>query len=134
MTDDRENIKAALVLLLHACIIWLGCGLTVELGREIFGLEIALALHAVAAPALAVIVSLFYFGHFRFTGSFVTATFFVSLIIILDAALVAPFLEKSYAMFLSIPGTWIPLFLIFLATYFTGYIRNKTTPQRAKAK
>jgi len=33
---------------------------------------------------------------------------------------VATFIEKSYAMFASILGTWIPFALIFGSTYLVG--------------
>ncbi len=35
---------------------------------------------------------------------------------LLDAVVVAPFLERSFAMFASPAGTWIPLALIFGAS------------------
>jgi hypothetical protein len=38
----------------------------------------------------------------------------------LQTAVVAPVFEKSYAMFASPLGTWIPFALIFAATYVTG--------------
>jgi hypothetical protein len=40
----------------------------------------------------------------------------------MDATIVAPVFEKSYAMFASILGTWLPFPSIFVATYFTGYM------------
>jgi len=49
-----------------------------------------------------------------------TAAFFVSFIVIMNAAAVAPVLEKRYSMFSSILGTWLPFLPIFVATYFTG--------------
>ncbi len=48
------------------------------------------------------------------------AAFFTVFIIVLDAALVAPVFEKSYAMFGSILGTWLPFLSIFAATFLTG--------------
>jgi len=36
---------------------------------------------------------------------------------LLDASIIAPFAEKSFAMFASVLGTWIPFGLIFFATY-----------------
>ena len=41
-------------------------------------------------------------------------------LIILDATVVAPLLEKSYAMFGSMLGTRFPLFLVLVARYFIG--------------
>jgi hypothetical protein len=44
----------------------------------------------------------------------------ISFVIVLDATAVAPVFEKSYAMFSSILGTWLPFLSIFAATYLTG--------------
>jgi len=107
-------------LTLHAFIIWAVCGLTVALGRQLLGLETALQVHAIAAPLSAVLVSLAYFTRFRAATPLRTATFFGAFVIILDATVVAPLFEKSYAMFSSILGTWMPFLSIFAATYLTG--------------
>src|SRR3974390_2734165 len=94
--------KTALVLALHAFVIWLGCGLTIAIGRGTIGLDAALLLHAIVAPALAMLVSFVYFTQFGATSPLVTATFFVSFIVVVDATLVALVFEKSYAMFASV--------------------------------
>jgi hypothetical protein len=118
-----------LILALHAFVIWLGCGLTVAIGRGVIGLDATLLVHAIAAPALAVLVSLVYFTRFGATSPLTTAAFFVLFIIIMDATLVALVFERSYAMFGSILGTWLPFLLIFLATYLTGvWTRNRAAP------
>jgi hypothetical protein len=38
----------------------------------------------------------------------------------MDALVVAPFIEHSYAMFGSVLGTWVPFALIFAASYLVG--------------
>jgi hypothetical protein len=116
----RRTAKTAVLLAPHAFVIWLGCALTVAFGRDVLGLETALRLHAIVAPALAGLVSLIYFQWFHAAPPLRAATFFVSFAILLDATVVAPVFEKSYAMFSSLLGTWLPFLLIFLATYFTG--------------
>ena len=89
-------------------------------GRAAFGLETALRIHAVAAPVFAALVSLIYFTRFRATPPLAAAAFVTAVIVVLDAGLVAPVFEKSYAMFGSVLGTWLPFLLIFMATYLTG--------------
>jgi hypothetical protein len=37
------------------------------------------------------------------------------------ALVVAPLFERSFAMFASVLGTWIPFALIFLSTYLVGW-------------
>ena len=133
VTEVQMKAKTALVLLLHALVIWLGCGLTVAVGRGVLGLETTLWLHAIIAPTLTVLVSLVYFNQFHAANPLGVAAFFVSFIIIMDATVVALVFEKSYAMFGSILGTWFPFLLIFVATYLTGIlVRERTRPiQRA---
>ena len=61
-----------------------------------------------------------YFRFFGYTSALQTALIFTGLAIFLDATVIALLVEKSYAMFGSILGTWIPFGLIFLATYLVG--------------
>jgi hypothetical protein len=65
------------------------------------------------------LISLFYFRRYAFTSPLQTAAAFLG-VVVLDLFLVAPVFEKSYAMFSSVLGTWIPFALIFAATYVTG--------------
>jgi len=115
-----RNGKTFVVLSAHAFIVWLACGLTIALGRGALGMETTLWIHAIAAPAFAAIVSFVYFEHFRFTTPLATAAFFTLFIVALDALFVAPILERSYAMFASPLGIWLPLLSIFAATWLTG--------------
>ena len=89
-------------------------------GRPAFGLETTLRIHAIAAPVFAAVVSLVYFTRFRAVTPLVAAAFFTAFIVVLDAAVVAPVFEKSYVMFGSILGTWLPFLSVFVATYLTG--------------
>jgi hypothetical protein len=73
-----------------------------------------------AEAAIAWAVSLVYFRKFGYTTPLQTATVFVGLAILLDATLVAGLIEKSYEMFRSPPGTWLPFTMMFLTTYTTG--------------
>ncbi len=120
MPSTQIDIHAAALLSLGAFVVWLACGLTIALGRPAFGVETTLRLHAIAAPIFAALVSLAFFARFRAVPPLAAAAFVTAFIIVLDAALVAPVFEKSYAMFGSILGTWLPFLLIFAATYLTG--------------
>ncbi len=112
--------RAALPLAVGAFVVWLACGLTMAFGRPAFGLETTLRIHAVAAPVYAALVSYAYFGYFRSVTPLAAAAFMTAFIIVLDVALVAPVFEKSYAMFGSVLGTWLPFLSIFAAAYLTG--------------
>jgi C_GCAxxG_C_C family probable redox protein len=119
---DKLNFKKAIILIFHAFVVWALCGATIAIGRSFMTMNATLVIHAIGAPVFAALVSLVYYKKFYYTTPVITAFCFLLFVIIMDAGLVAPFFEKSFAMFKSIPGTWIPFALIFLATYITGLI------------
>jgi len=123
------NLKKIIIVLIHAFIVWALCGGTMAIGRSVTTIELTLIIHAIGAPVFAFIVSTVYYKKFNYTSSFWTAFIFLLFIIAMDAGLVAPVFEKSYEMFKSILGTWIPLSLIFLSTYITGLIMKKGLPK-----
>jgi hypothetical protein len=88
--------------------------------RLVVSLRVALIIHAVGAPLGFTLISRFYFRRFAYTTPLQTALAFLLVVVGLDAFLVAPFVEKSFLMFRSLVGTWIPFALIFAATYVTG--------------
>ncbi len=89
-------------------------------GRPALGLEKTLKVHAIVAPLYAALVSFVYFTRFRAVTPLAAAAFFTGFIVVLDGALVAPVFEKSYSMFSSVLGTWLPFLSIFAASYLTG--------------
>ena len=80
---------------------------------------------AVAAPVIFAGASLVYFGGHPFTTPLQTAIIYTSAVVALDLVVVATFLEKSYAMFAGVLGTWIPFALLFGAACITGALRVK---------
>ena len=118
------NLKKAIIVLVHAVVGWGICGAIIGIGRNVTTMEITLILHAIGAPVFFAIIALFYFKYFNYTPPLQTAIIFVSFVIFMDVFLVALYIEKSFAMFTSILGTWIPFVLIFMATYTTGLYLN----------
>ena len=116
------NFKKAIIILIHAFVGWGLCGATIGIGKNLTSMEITLVLHAIGAPIFFAIIALIYFKNFNFTAPLQTAVIFIGFVIFMDVFLVALFIEKSFAMFTSPLGTWIPFALIFLATYLTGLI------------
>ena len=51
-----------------------------------------------------------------------TAIGWTSIVIALDAVVVAGLVQRSFAMFTSVAGSWLPFVLIFASVYGTGYI------------
>jgi hypothetical protein len=108
------------VILAHAVVGCGLCGAIMGIGRSVTSLENTLIVHAIGAPVIFGLISLLYFRRFGYTTPLQTALVFLGFVAFMDAFVVALFLEKSFDMFTSVLGTWIPFALIFLSTYLTG--------------
>jgi len=107
-----------------ALLVWGACGAVMAIGRRLWGLQTALGVHLVAAPAIAFLLSI---AHARLDpacGAVLRASVVIALIVALDALVVAPFFERSYEMFKSLIGTWIPFALIFIASWAAGLLMS----------
>lgn len=122
---DNLNFKKIIIVLIHAFVVWVLCGGTIAIGRSVTTMKLTLIIHAIGAPIFAFMVAMFYYKRFNYTSPICTAFIFFFFVIAMDAGLVAPVFEKSYRMFKSILGTWIPFSLIFLSTYITGIIMKR---------
>jgi hypothetical protein len=108
---------------IHALIGWGICGSIIGIGRKITTMKKTLILHAIAVPIVFGVISVSYFHFFGYTSPRDTAAIFFVFALVLDAGLVAPFIEKSFDMFFSKDaplGTWLPLASIFAVTYLIG--------------
>ena len=117
-----------LIILIHAFIGWTLCAATMGVGMAVTSVNHALIIHAIAAPIFFAIVSLVYFRKFNFTTPLQTAAIFIAFVIAMDFFVVAMLINRSFEMFASLLGTWIPFALIFASTYLTG--RSKTQSPR----
>lgn len=118
----RWTVKAA-----HACVGWFLCGVSMWIGMAVTTIETAQVIHAIAAPIFFFAVSWFYFTRYDYSSPLATATFFVSFVIAMDVVVVALIVERSFEMFRSALGTWIPFGLIFSSTYLTGrWVEGRT--------
>jgi hypothetical protein len=130
-SGGRIGVVQSGILVAHAFGGWVLCDLTMVIGIAVTSLENALMIHALGAPIFFVSISLIYFKKFNYTAPLPTATAFVSFVILMDFFVVALLIEKSFEMFQSLLGTWIPFALIFTSTYLTGsYLKNYIKPQR----
>lgn len=121
----KINHKQLLITLVHALAVWAFCGALIGIGRKLAPFPAVLIIHAIGAPLFAALIAFFYFKKFNYFTPFKTALVFLGFILAMDAGLVAPVFEKSFAMFKSFLGTWLPLLLIFAAVYLIG-INSKT--------
>jgi menaquinone-dependent protoporphyrinogen oxidase len=117
-----EDPRAASLLRLaaHAVAGWAACGLLMAGLLEVGSLVLALWLHALLAPLIFVAVAWHYFRLPGAREARFTAIAFTAIVALLDLVVVAGLGLRSPAMFGSLGGTWVPLLLIFLATWATG--------------
>jgi hypothetical protein len=126
----NSNLKNIGIIILHAFILWILCAATIGIGRSFFNMNLVLMIHAIMAPVYAILISGSYYKRFSYTTPLVTAIIFLLFVVILDAGLVAPVFEKSYDMFRSVSGTWLPFSLIFLAAFLTGLVIKRKNVER----
>jgi hypothetical protein len=107
-------------LVVLAVLLWAACGLVIFGGRKLWSQETTLRVHLVAAPVLAFLTA---WVHTELAPGFdplLRAASITVIVMLLDALVVAPFFERSYAMFRSVIGTWLPFAAIFAACWFAG--------------
>jgi hypothetical protein len=131
--NNKPWIKKWAIILAHSLAGWGLCGAIIAVGRNLTTMENTLIIHAIGAPIIFGGLSLAYQRFFNYTAPIVTAAVFLSFTILMDFFVVATFIEKSYAMFTSFLGTWLPFVLIFTATYLVGKLVTKPSdePQTA---
>ena len=122
---NSEQIRRFTVVLAFALIAQMLCWAIMVVGQAVTSLENTLIAHAIGAPIIAVVVSLIYYRKFNYTTPLQTAIVFISVVIAMDVFIVALLIEKSFEMFASPIGTWIPISSIFVATYLMGLFATK---------
>jgi hypothetical protein len=122
-------------LLGHALAGWAVCGVTMAGLLRFWGLTPALVIHAIAAPAFFTLLARRYFGARGARDPLPTAAHWTATVALLDLVVVAGAVLRSLAMFGSIAGTWLPLALIFTATWATGEVMSMLpAPGRTRAQ
>jgi len=117
---ENGALKKVAVILAFAGVGWAGCAATMGFGMAVTSEGNALIIHAIAAPLIFGALALIYFTKFKYTSPLLTAAIFLSVVIAVDFFVVALLMLKSFEMFRSPLGTWIPFALIFFATYLMG--------------
>ncbi len=105
-----------------ALALWSACGAVIAIGRAMWSIDTTLRVHLVAAPILAALAAT---AHRALAPDFdplLRAAAITIIVMILDAAVVAPLFERSYGMFRSVLGTWLPFAAIFAAAWAAGVL------------
>ena len=108
------------LFLLFAFTGWAVCGGIVMGGRLIMSMQATLIAHAVGAPLVFGILAFIYHRLVPGTSPVGLAAMFLGFVLFMDVFVVALLIEKSFEMFLSPLGTWIPLTLNFLTVWVVG--------------
>jgi uncharacterized membrane protein YwzB len=122
---SQLQIKKPVIILAHGLVGWALCGAIMWIGMAVTSMENTLISHAIGAPIVFWAISSVYFKAFNYTTPLRTAIVFVSVVVFMDVFLVALLIERSFEMFASLLGTWIPWALIFTSTYLTGLYATK---------
>jgi menaquinone-dependent protoporphyrinogen oxidase len=109
-------------LLAHGAAGWALCAALMAVLLQATSLDIAIAIHAVAAPLIFAAIAVNYFRAHGAREPLPTALTFTGIVVLLDVGVVALLVLQSFAMFASVAGTWLPFGLIFLATWATGVV------------
>ncbi len=107
-------------LVVLALVLWGACGGVIAVGRRLWSIDTTLRVHLVVAPVLAFLVAV---AHKELAPGFdplLRAAAITVVVVLLDALVVAPLFERSYAMFRSFVGTWLPFVAIFAACWAAG--------------
>jgi menaquinone-dependent protoporphyrinogen oxidase len=110
---------------------WAMCATLMMLLLTALPLGWALAIHAISAPVIFTMIACAYFSNRGAREPLPTAIVWTTIVIALDAIVIAGLVQRSAAMFASIPGTWLPFLLIFVAVWATGAIMSMLPQPRS---
>ena len=122
---NNIQVKKLMIILVHGLVGWALCGAIIWIGMAFTSMQNTLIIHAIGAPIIFGAIASIYFRAFNYTTPLQTAIAFVSVVVFMDFFVVALLIEKSFEMFASLLGTWIPWALIFASTYLTGLFVTK---------
>lgn len=105
-----------------ALVLWALCGAVILIGRRVWSLETTLYVHLAAAPLFAFALAAVHEVLFPAFDPLTRAAVMTALVLALDVFVVAPFVERSFAMFRGPIGTWPPFGLIFAASWSAGVL------------
>jgi len=107
-------------LIAHGFVGWAACGALMGGLLGTVSLATALTGHAVGAPIIFAAVTAHLFLRSGGRPPIVVASTFTAIVVALDAFIVAWLIQRSFAMFSSVLGTWLPFALIFVSVFVTG--------------
>jgi hypothetical protein len=115
-------------LIVHGVVGWAACGILMGALLVAVLEPTAIIVHAVGAPFIFAAVTAHLFVRSGGRRPIVVAGGFTAMVVALDALIVAGLIQRSFAMFSSALGTWVPFAFIFLSVFITGSLlwRDRT--------
>jgi hypothetical protein len=113
-------MKKLLLPLIFAFVGWAFCAAIMGIGPTITSMRNTLIVHAIGGPLCFALLAYIYHKKIAGISPFALAAIFIGFVILVDFFLVAMLILKSFEMFTSLVGTWLPFTLIFLASFFVG--------------
>jgi menaquinone-dependent protoporphyrinogen oxidase len=109
-------------LVAHGVAGWALCAVTMTALLSVADPTTALIVHGLAAPVIFATIAWNYFRAHGARDPLPTALAWTAIVMLLDLVVVAGAVQRSLELFESVPGTWLPFALIFLATWSTGVV------------
>jgi hypothetical protein len=109
-------------LVAHGAAGWVLCAVTMMVLLSLVDLTPALIVHGFAAPGFFIVIAWNYFNAPGARDPLPTALAWTAIVMLLDLVVVAGAIQRSLALFQSVPGTWLPFALIGLASWSTGVV------------
>jgi hypothetical protein len=122
---NHRNVRVMVTLSGLALVGWACCAAIMAIGLQVTTQSIILLLHAIAAPLIFGALAAFYLTRFHDTGPWRTALIITGVVIVMDTLVVALRRMRSFAMFASVEGMWLPFALIFASTYLVGVVIDR---------
>lgn len=123
---QRIEFRQLLIILLFGLIGWALCGAIMFIGMELTpNMQLVLIVHAIGAPVIFGLLTWIYASRFGYTKPWATATAFLLIVVFMDFFIVSLLINKSFDMFESLLGTWIPFLLIFASSYLVARLTTK---------
>ena len=120
------DIRKWSILFAHAVVVWAICGAIMFVGMAVTNMPLTLTVHAIGAPIASALLAYRYHRKHGDLPPLQTAVFFVGTALFMDFFLVAMVIEKSFEMFTSFVGLWLPMILIISAAFLTGnYVKGR---------
>jgi len=119
--SDIGSPRASLAALIaHGVLGWAACGVLMGVLLATVSEPSAIITHAVGAPIIFAAVTAHLFLRSGGRRPIFVASTFTAIVVALDALIVAWLIQRSFAMFSSALGTWVPFALIFVSVFVTG--------------